>query len=292
MTRWGAIGTASLARSRSRSARHAAVSSPSRARQRARSGSPRSGSPRSGSPRSGPRSPAAAARACRPGRASPSIAARSGKARPSSAGSMSSCSTTWSARGSVQLNVAPPPALVPASSTTSASARAAAAAEVPIDPVTPTLSGWFSAIAPLPDSVVPTAADICSARTVSSAPAPECITPPPARMNGRCARRSASAAAVTSAASGAGRNAGKRPNRALVPGGPPRAVSPAVSAAGPSRMSCGRKSATGPGRPVVASRKACRTSAGRVAGAATVACHLVTGASRADWSRACDAALR
>src|ERR1019366_4437841 len=50
---------------------------------------------------------------------------------------------------------APPLAWLPASSTTSASAMAAAAAEVPIDPVTPTLSGWSSAIAPLPDSVVP-----------------------------------------------------------------------------------------------------------------------------------------
>ena len=101
----------------------------------------------------------AASRPRSPGRASASTAAATGKARPSSAGSRSSCTTAWPGAGSVQPNVGPLPALVPQSSTTSASASAAAAAEVPMLPVTPTDSGWSSAIAPLPDSVVPTAAD-------------------------------------------------------------------------------------------------------------------------------------
>jgi hypothetical protein len=152
-------------------------------------------------------------------------------------------------------------------------------------PVTPTLSGWVSAMAPLPVRVVPTAALSWSASATRSGPAAECITPPPARMNGRSARRSALAAAATSAGLGAGRKAGNRPNRSLAASGSP-------GSPGPSSTSCGRNSATGPGRPVVASRNACRTRAGMVAASGTVACHLVTGASSAAWSSACDAAPR
>ena len=62
--------------------------------------------------------------------------------------------------------------------------------------------------------------------------------------------------------------------------------------AGPSSTSCGRNSATGPGRPVVAIRKAWPTRAGIAAASGTRACHLVTGASRLAWSSACEAALR
>ncbi len=88
-----------------------------------------------------------------------------------------SCTTAWQAAGSVQPNVGPLPALVPASSTTSAWAGAAAAAEVCMLPSSPTDSEWSSAIAPLPDNVVPTAADRASASAVSSVPAPSAALP-------------------------------------------------------------------------------------------------------------------
>ncbi len=111
--------------------------------------------------------------------------------------------------------------------------------------------------------------------------------PPPTTSSGRSARSSNWTRAARSLSSGAGEVAGKAPNRAAW-----GSVACESIGTGPSRMSWWMMSATGPGRPVVASRNARRTIGPRSSILRTVPTHFVTGTSSASWSSACEVAPR
>ena len=171
------------------------------------------------------------------------------------------------------------PPFAPSRQTASACSSSVRAAIVPKEPTTPAASGCRSETAPFPVNVVPTAAWSRSASRSVACSAPAISAPPPASRNGRSARASTSAAASISVRSGSIRPAG---NSA-------RGAATSTSGASASSTSCGRISATGPGRPVVASRIARSNSAGSASGSGTSVSHFVTGASSAAWSSPCEA---
>ncbi len=126
-------------------------------------------------------------------------------------------------------------------------------------------------IAPLPLSVCATGMPAPSARRSRASWAPDRCTPPPARMSGRRAPASDSAARSTSDASGRVRRAG---TRAVA-----RSAwrSPAAKACSACATSSGTSITTGPGRPDVATVYARRTTSGTRSTASTRISSLTAG---------------
>ena len=116
---------------------------------------------------------------------------------PISAGSMSMCITRACGANPCASPVERFAKRVPTASTRSLSCIASFAAGSPYIPSIPRLSGLSSGKPPLPVSVVATGICIDSASCVSSAVAPEAMTPPPAYMTGRFAFSIARAACFT-----------------------------------------------------------------------------------------------
>ena len=134
-------------------------------------------------------------------------------------------------------------------------------------------------------SEVATGIDSFSASSTNSASARDHMTPPPARMIGRSAVASACSASRMRVGSATGRNGGTSPKRRSTLSAKGLSASEVPTASWPvwPRSSTW----TGPGAPVVATRKAWATTSDNRSGFSTSAFHLVTGPnmskSRISW---------
>ena len=98
-----------------------------------------------------------------------------------------------------------PPVWLPMKNTRSASQTAWFAQSREYEPGTPTANGWSWGNIVLALRAVATGMESFSARAMSSARAPEAVTPPPATMMGRLALASSWSASVTTSISASGR---------------------------------------------------------------------------------------
>lgn len=120
-------------------------------------------------------------------RASPTIGTSTSRFLPISAGSMSAWMTLANGAKLSSLPVTRSSKRVPSAISRSDFCRAVTAVTAPCMPGMPTCSGWLSGKEPSAISVVVTGTPVSSARTFSSAVAPDFMTPPPTYRTGRLA---------------------------------------------------------------------------------------------------------